>query len=105
MEPAFLATGWMIIVGTAFVPVFIASWIMLRSPLRALALAATFCAGAFAGFAGCLALGNLLMSPHASDTPSMLWLFAFATAGAIGAGVLAVWTLGRFSRHPPWRRY
>jgi len=105
MGPAFVAAGWMIVVGMVFVPAFIASWIMLRSPLRTLALAATFCVGALAGFAGCMALGSWLMSPHASDAPSMLWLFVFATACAIGAGVIAVWMLGRFSRYPPWRRY
>jgi hypothetical protein len=105
MGPAFVAFGWMIVIGMAFVPVFIAAFFILRSAGRAFALAATFTAGAFAGFVGCGFLGAWLMQTRTMDPESTAYLIAFATAGAIGGGVLAVYILGKFAKYPPWRRY
>jgi len=105
MGPAFAAMGWMIVIGTAFVPVFIAAVIILRSMGRAFVLAATFTAGAFAGFVACGLLGDWLMRSPTSGPGSTTSLILFATAGAVGGGLLAVYLLGKFSRYPPWRRY
>ena len=105
MGPAFVALGWIVVCGTAFVPVFIAAWVVLRSAGRAFVLAATFTAGAFAGFVGGGFLGRWLMHSPATGPGSETALIAFATAGAIGGAILAVFMLGKFSRYPPWRRY
>jgi hypothetical protein len=107
MGPAFVAVGWMIVIGCAFVPAFIAAMVMLRSVWRAFVLAATFTAGAFAGFVGGGFLGAWLMESRSVnlDTRSTTLLICFATAGAIGGGALAVYLLGRYARFPPWRRY
>jgi hypothetical protein len=105
MGPAFVAAAWMIVIGIAFVPVFIAAVVILRSVSRAFLLAATFTAGAFAGFVGCGLLGDWLMRSPITGPGSTASLVAFATAGAVGGGMLAVYLLGRFSRYPPWRRY
>lgn len=105
MGPAFVAVGWMIVVGLAFVPIFIASLVMTHSFARAFVLSATFTAGAFLGFAGCGILGAWLMDSRSMDPNSTAFLVAFATAGAIGGGILAVFILNRFAKYPPWRRY
>ena len=97
--------GWVIVAGMAFVPAFIAGLVILKSVGRAFALAATFTAGAFAGFVGGGFLGGWLMQSHTMDPQSAALLITFATAGAIGGGVLAVYILGQFTRYPPWRRY
>jgi hypothetical protein len=104
MGPAFVAFGWMIVIGLAFVPVFIAALVILRSVSRAFVLAATFTVGAFAGFVACGLLGNWLMFSPTTGPGSETSLIAFATAGAVGGAMLAVYLLGRFSRYPPWRR-
>jgi hypothetical protein len=93
------------VIGMAFTPVFVAAWVFLRSPWRAFALAATFTAGAFAGFVGCGFLGYSLMNSDTTGRPSETSLLLFSTAGAIAGGVLAVWVLNRFSKYPPWKRY
>ena len=105
MGPAFVALGWMIVIGIAFVPVFIAAMVILHSAARAFVLAATFTAGAFAGFVGFGLLGNWLMFSAETGPGSTTSQIVFATAGAIGGGLLAVYMLGQFSKYPPWRRY
>ena len=88
-----------------FVPAFIVAVVMLGNAVRALVLAATFTAGAAAGFLPGLLLGALLLDYHPQETSSAIYLYVFASAGAVGGGVLAVWLLGKFSKYPPWRRY
>lgn len=105
MGPAFVAFTWIAVVGFAFVPIFIAAFVMLRSFGRAFLLAATFTAGAFVGFLGCGVLGGWILDSHLMDTQSTAILISFATLGAIGGGILALSVLGRFSKYPPWRRY
>jgi hypothetical protein len=104
MGPAFVAFSWVTVVGLQFVPVFIAALVMLRSVTRAFVLSATFTAGAFAGFVGFGFLGGQLIETHTTDPGSTTLLIAFATAGAVGVGVLAVYILGKLVSYPPWRR-
>ena len=101
MGPAGVAFGWVRVTGRVCVPVFIAALFLLRSAGRAFVLAAVFTAGAFAGFTGCGFLGAWLMQTRTMDPESTALLIAFATAGAIGGGVLAVYILGKFAKHPP----
>ena len=96
--------AWGVVVGMAFVPTFLVALVMLRSVWRAFVLAAAFTGGAFAAFIGCAFVGSWLLRPQmGQESEPLVW--AFATAGAIGGGVLALYVLGRFSRYPPWRRY
>jgi hypothetical protein len=104
MSGAFAVMGWAVIAGCVFVPVFIISLVMVRAPGRALLLSMTFTAGALLGFIACGALGFQLLRPYVSPQSTPFWFVTFATAGAIGGAVLAVYVLGRFSKHPPWRR-
>jgi hypothetical protein len=104
MSGAFAILGWVIIAGFVFVPVFIVALVMLRAPARALLLSFTFTGGALLGFAACAVLGYQLIRPYTSAESTTYWFVTFATAGAIGGAVLAVHVLGRFSKHPPWRR-
>jgi len=103
MGPSFLAFGW-VVVGLAFVPTFIAGVFILRSLARAFVLSAGFTLGAFAGFAGSGFLGAWLMRSRSMDPDSTTVLICFATAGAIGGAILALYLLGRFAKNPPWRR-
>lgn len=105
MGPAFAAVAWVTIAGFVFVPVFIVALVMLHAPLRALWLSLAFTGGAFAGFFLCGAIGHALIRPHVSAESAPLWFTVFATAGAVGGAVLAVYVLGAFSKHPPWRRH
>jgi hypothetical protein len=95
----------MTVVGMAFIPVFIAAWVVLRSGWRALVLAVMFTAGALAGFVGGGLVGYSLMTTDSAGPPSFISALLFSTAGAVAGGVLAVWLLGRFSKYPPWKRY
>ena len=104
MGPAFVMFGWFFIASLVFLPAFIIALVMLRSARRGLVLAATFTAGAFMGFLGCAVLGSWLMGVHPQELRSFTLFLVFATAGAIGGGVLAVGVLGHFSKYPPWRR-
>ena len=105
MGPAFYVIGWMTVVGMAFIPVFIAAWVVLRSGWRALVLAAMFTAGALAGFVGGGLVGYSLMTTDSAGPPPGISVLLFSIAGAVAGGVLAVWLLGRFSKYPPWKRY
>ena len=104
MGPAFVVFSWVTVIGLQFLPVFIIALFMLRSVKRAFVLSATFTAGAFAGFVGFGFLGAKLIELHVMEPGSAALVIAFATAGAVGAGVLAVYFLGRFAKYPPWRR-
>jgi hypothetical protein len=104
MGPAFIAFSWVTVIGLQFVPVFIVALVMLRSLKRALVLSATFTAGAFAGFVGFGFLGGWLIERRMTDSGSTTLVIAFATAGAVGVGVLAVYFLGKSVSYPPWRR-
>ena len=87
-----------------FVPVMIASYVMLRSARRALRLSLVFTAGAAAGFMGTLWLGWALMRYRLGEpTPDVLYL-VLVSAGALAGGVLAVLVLGKVSKSSPWRR-
>jgi hypothetical protein len=105
MGPAFVAVAWVIVVGAAFLPVFIVALFMMHSVGRAFVLSAAFTAGALAGFVGCGVASGWLLQTRTMEFGSTALLIGFATAGAIGGGILAVYILGRFSKYPPWRRY
>jgi hypothetical protein len=44
------------------------------------------------------------MELHMQEIRSHVLLFAFAGAGAVAGGVIAVFLLGKVSAKPPWRR-
>jgi len=102
MSPAFTALGWSLICGSVFFPVFVAAWIMLRSPGRAFALAAVFSAGALVAYVACGKLGARLIDPFGAHTEG--FIVGFASAGAVGGGALATFIFGKLSRRSPWRR-
>ncbi len=104
MGPAFVVFSWVTVVGLQFLPVFIIALLMLRSVKRAFVLSATFTAGAFTGFVAFGFLGEWLIESQVMGLKSAELLIAFATAGAVGAGVLAVYVLGKLADYPPWRR-
>jgi hypothetical protein len=92
------------VAGSVFVPVFVIALIMLKQVSRAFVIAAVFAGGATAGFllaglAGHWAVGRAI----AVETREAM-LMAFATAGAVAGGVLAVWALERNNKEAPWRR-
>jgi len=87
-----------------FVPVMIASYVMLRSARRALRLSLVFTAGAAAGFMGTLWLGWALMRYRPGDPTQDMLHIVLVSAGALAGGVLAVFILGKISKSSPWRR-
>jgi hypothetical protein len=93
-----------LVAGSVFVPVFVIALIMLKQLSKALVIAVVFAGGATAGFllaglAGNWAVGRAV----AAETRDAL-LVAFATAGAVAGGVLAVWGLAKNNKDAPWRR-
>jgi hypothetical protein len=104
MGPAFVAFVWVIVIGMAFIPTFVIAMLMLHSVVRAFILAAAFMGGAFAAFVSFGFLGAWLLRTE-GGRGSEAAVITFATAAAIGGGVLAVYLLGKVSKYPPWRRY
>jgi len=94
----------MMLGGAFFVPLFVIALAMLRSPLRAFVLAATFTIGATAGYCLSILAAPGLMELHMQEIRSHVLLFAFAGAGAVAGGVIAVFLLGKMSARPPWQR-
>ena len=105
MGPLFAAAALFLLTGSVFVPTFIVSLVILRAPIRAFVLSATFTIGAFAGMLISL-LGAALVVNRAQPEwlSTTLRIFYLGAAGVAG-GVLAVWLLGKISKYPPWRRY
>jgi hypothetical protein len=103
--PLFSTFALLVMAGSLFVPAFAVALAMVRSVRRAFVLSATFSTGALAGGLGALALGIAMIARrHSSEVTEML-VMTFAAAGAAAGGTIAVYLLGRLSRHPPWRRY
>jgi hypothetical protein len=102
--PAFASLLTLALVAAGvFVPVFVIALIMLKQLTRAFVIAVVFAVGATVGFllaalAGQWAVGRAIAAEYRDAM-----LVAFATAGAVAGGVLAVWALQRNSKEAPWR--
>jgi hypothetical protein len=87
-----------------FVPIFIIALVMLKSPLRALSVAAVFALGSTAGFI----LASMLTQWAVGHAIGAEWrgafIVAFTLGGTVAGGVLAVSAIDRGSANPPWRR-
>jgi sugar phosphate permease len=105
MWPIYSIVALLLLGTVVFVPAFIIAMAMLGSAARAFVLSATFTVDGMAGFFATMLVSGLVLDTHVSDPRSLTWMFAFASAGAVGCAVLAVFLLGRLSRYPPWRRY
>jgi hypothetical protein len=94
----------MMLGGAFFVPLFVIALAMLRSARRAFVLAATFTIGATAGYCLSFLVAPELMELHMQEIRTHVLLYAFASAGAVAGGVLAVFLLSKLSARPPWQR-
>lgn len=94
----------MMLGGAFFVPLFVIALAMLRSPTRAFVLAATFTIGATTGYFLSFLAAPELMELHMQEIRSHVYLFAFAGAGAVAGGVIAIFLLSKVSAKPPWQR-
>jgi hypothetical protein len=104
MPPLVAAFTLFLITGGVFVPTFIVALVMLRAPLRAFTLSATFTIGAFAGILLSLLGTGLIHNRAQPEWISTTLLVFYLTAAGVAGGVLAVFLLGKLSKQPPWRR-
>jgi hypothetical protein len=87
-----------------FVPVFVIALILLKQVSRAFVIAAVFATGATAGFLLAALAGHWAVGRAIATEIREAMLVAFATAGAVAGGVLAVWALEKNNKEAPWRR-
>ncbi|HEV8441928.1 MAG TPA: hypothetical protein VGQ27_00560 [Steroidobacteraceae bacterium] len=87
-----------------FVPVFVIALIVLKQLSRAFVIAVVFAGGATAGFLLAGMGGHWAVGRAVASEMREALLVAFATAGAVAGGVLAVWALEKNNKEAPWRR-
>ena len=104
MGPAFYIGLVMTFAACLFVPMFLIALAMVRSGKRAFILAGAFSLGATATGLVSFATATALVARRHSDEINAMLVMAFAVAGAVAGGVLAVFLLSRLTRDMPWRR-
>ena len=81
-----------------------AVFVRFKSVAIAFAVAATFSIGAMVGFFLSLLLaGQVFPRPH-DDTSNLIYVFIFASAGAIAGAATALTLLRRIAGDKPWWR-
>ena len=87
-----------------FVPLFGIAFFILRSAMRAFAIASVFAIGAVAGFFVAGTLASRAIGHAVSGEVRDALGVAFILGGAVAGGTLALWLLERNNPNRPWRR-